>query len=51
MNYKEFLKRVLSDDETQHQFTLGEKVMYGVVVPLGFFAVMCLAGFLEHGCH
>ena len=47
MNIMEFLSRVLSDDETKHGFTNGEKFMYGVLVPLGFVAVMCVAGWLE----
>ena len=47
MNIKEFLSRVMSDDETKHEFTNGEKIMYGILVPLGFVAVMCLAGCLE----
>lgn len=47
MNIMEFLSRVMSDDETKHGFTNGEKFMYGVLVPLGFMAVMCVAGWLE----
>lgn len=47
MKYNEFIRRVLSDDETKHEFTLREKVVYGVVVPLVFLAVMCVAGYIE----
>ena len=50
MKYNEFLSRVLSDDETKHEFTLREKVVYGVVVPLAFLAVMCVAGYMETSC-
>ena len=50
MKYNEFLRRVLSDDETKHEFTLREKVVYGVVVPLALLAVMCVAGYMETIC-
>lgn len=51
MGIKEFLEKFLSDDETKHQFTMREKVIYGVLVPLGFVALMCLAGWIETSCH
>ncbi len=47
MNIMEFLSRVMSDDETKHEFSQREKFMYGVLVPLGFVAVMCVACWLE----
>lgn len=50
MNIKEFFSRFMSDDETMHQFTMREKVIYGVLVPLGFVALMCLAGWIETSC-
>ena len=50
MKYNEFFRRVMSDDETKHEFTLREKVVYGVVVPLAFLAVMCVAGYMETSC-
>lgn len=51
MGIKEFFSRFMSDDETKHQFSTSEKVIYGVLVPLGFVAVMCLAGWIETSCH
>lgn len=50
MGIKEFFEKILSDDETKHQFTMREKVIYGVLVPLGFIAVMCLPGWIETIC-
>ena len=50
MGIKEFFKKFLSDDETKHQFTMREKVIYGVLIPLGFVALMCLAGWIETIC-
>lgn len=51
MGIKEFFCRVMSDDETKHQFSTSEKVIYGVLLPLGFVALMCLAGWIETSCH
>ena len=50
MSYNDFLMRVMSDDTTKHEFTLREKVVYGVLVPIGFFIVMCVCGWLENTC-
>lgn len=50
MGINEFFKKFLSDDETKHQFSKSEKVIYGVLVPLGFVALMCLAGWIETIC-
>lgn len=47
MGIKEFFKKFLSDDETKHQFSTSEKAIYGVLVPLGFVALICLAGWIE----
>ena len=51
MGIKEFFKKLLSDEETEHQFTMREAMIYGVLVPLGFVALMCLAGWIETSCH
>ena len=40
----------IKDDETKHQFTMREKVIYGVLVPMGFVAVIFLAGWIETIC-
>ena len=50
MGIKEFFEKFLSDDETKHQFSTSEKVIYGVLVPLGFVALMFLAGWIETIC-
>jgi len=50
MNIKEFLKVVMSDDETNHKFSTSEKVLYGVLVPLGLIALMCLGGWIDTLC-
>jgi len=50
MGIKEFFEKFLSDDETKHQFSISEMVIYGVLFPLGFVAVMCLAGWIETIC-
>ena len=51
MGIKEFFSLFMSDDETKHQFTMREKVIYGVLVPVGFVALMCLAGWIETIVH
>ena len=50
MKYNEFLRRVLSDDETKHEFTNGEKIMYGVLVPIGLVLIMGVVGWMETSC-
>lgn len=47
MEIKEFFEKFLSDDETKHQFTMREKMIYGVLVPLGFVALMCVVEWIE----
>lgn len=44
---KEFLKKLMSDDETQQAYTKREIVVYGIIAPLVLVAVMALAGWIE----
>lgn len=44
---KKFFEKMMTDDETQQKFTKKEMVVYGIVVPVAFFTIMCLAGWLE----
>lgn len=50
MNIKEFLGRVMSDDETKHEFTQSEKMIYGVLLPIGLVLIMGIAGWMETSC-
>lgn len=50
MNIKEFMSRVMSDDETKHEFTQSEKVIYGVLIPIGLVIIMGIAGWMETSC-
>ena len=47
MSYKDFLEKVFNDDETNHEFTLQEKIIYGMLYPLGLVAFMCCASYFE----
>ena len=44
---KEFIIKLLSDDETQQAFTKKEVIIYGVIAPIALVAVICLAGWME----
>ena len=44
---KDFFEKLMSDDETCQKFTRFEVVVYGVLMPIGLVAVMCVAGWLE----
>ncbi len=50
MNIKEFLSRVMSDDETKHEFTKSEKMIYGMLIPIGLVVIMGIAGWMETSC-
>ena len=50
MNIKEFLSRLMSDDETKHEFSQREKVIYGVLIPIGLVLIMGIAGWMEVSC-
>lgn len=50
MKYNEFLSRVMSDDETKHEFTNGEKIMYGVLIPIGLVLIIGVVGWMETSC-
>lgn len=43
---KDFFERLLSDDETRLNFTKYEMVVFGVLVPVCFFIVMAVAGWI-----
>ena len=45
---KDFFEKLMSDDETCQKFTRYEVVVYGVLMPIGFVAVMAIAGWLEN---
>ena len=47
---KEFLEKLMTDDESGQKFTKYEIVVYGILVPLGFVLIMGLAGWLETVC-
>jgi excisionase family DNA binding protein len=42
--------RVMSDDETKHEFSQCEKVIYGVLIPIGLVLIMGIAGWMEVSC-
>lgn len=44
---REFLKKMMSDDESQQNFTKKEIVVYGIIVPLGLVLLMALVGWME----
>lgn len=44
---KDFFEKLMSDDETCQKFTRFEVVVYGVLMPIGLVAVMCVAGWLD----
>ena len=44
---KEFMKKLMTDDDTRQAFTKREMVVYGIIAPLVMVAVMCLAGWIE----
>lgn len=47
MIMKNFIKRVLSDDLRDHHFTKYEKVLYGILLPVGFVLLLGICGWLE----
>lgn len=44
---KKFFEYLLTDEETGKQFTRQEIVTYGIILPLGLFLILCVAGWLE----
>lgn len=44
---KDFFEKLMSDDETCQKLTKYEMVVYGVLLPIGFVAVMAIAGWLD----
>ncbi len=47
---KDFFEKLMSDDETCRKFTRFEVVVYGVLMPMGLVAAMCVAGWIENVC-
>ena len=45
---KKYIDYLLYDDETGRQFTKREVVLYGVVMPLVFILLLCVAGWLDN---
>ena len=44
---KEFMKKLMTDDDTRQTFTKRAMVVYGIIAPLVMVAVMCFAGWIE----
>lgn len=44
---KEFLKKLMSDNDNDKNFTKYEIVVYGILVPLGLMVIMGFSGWLE----
>lgn len=44
---KDFFEKLMSDDETCQKFTKFEVVVYGLLMPMGLVAAMCVAEWLE----
>lgn len=44
---KEFLKKLMSDNDNDKNFTKHEIVVYGILVPVGLMVIMGIAGWLE----
>ena len=44
---KDFFKKLMSDDETTQNYTREELILYGIIVPIVFFTLMCIAGWLD----
>ena len=44
---KEFFRKLMSDDETNQNYTREELILYGIIVPIGFITLMCIAGWLD----
>lgn len=47
---KDFFEKMMSDDECKQKFTKLEVMIYGVLLPMGLVAAMCVAGWLENVC-
>lgn len=47
---KDFFRKLMSSDENGKNFTKKEMVWYGIVVPVAFFVIMGIAGWLETSC-
>lgn len=44
---KEFLKKLMSDNDNDKNFTKYEIMVYGILVPVGLMVIMGIAGWLE----
>lgn len=44
---KEFLKKLMSDNDNDKNFTKYEIMVYGILVPVGLMVIMGIAGWME----
>jgi hypothetical protein len=44
---RDFFRKLMSDDETHQNYTREELILYGILVPIGFIILMCIAGWLD----
>lgn len=44
---KDFIKKLMSDNDNDKNFTKYEIVVYGILMPIGFMLIMGIAGWLE----
>lgn len=47
---KDFLEKLMTDDESGQKFTTKEVVVYGIVVPVVLVVIMGIAGWMETCC-
>lgn len=47
---KEFLEKLMSDNDNDKNFTKFEMVFYGIIIPSSLVLVMGVAGWLESLC-
>ena len=48
---KEFLKKLMSCNDNDKNFTKYEIVVYGILVPVGLMVIMGIAGWMETCCN
>lgn len=49
-NLKQFIEKLMSDDERDHHFSNVEKVKYGIILPIALVIIMGIAGWMETAC-
>ena len=47
---KEFLAKLMSDNDNDKNFTKYEICLYGILVPVGFVVILGIVGWLETVC-